>query len=96
MGELKNGCGLSLPLQHMFRLSRYFTPAVMDITCWKIKNCFKVTLYIFDRFELLKQLTVSSNGWNGTFNGFRALPADDYWFHLEFGEMARTIKGHFH
>jgi gliding motility-associated-like protein len=33
-------------------------------------------VHIFDRYgKPLKQLTVSSNGWNGTFNG-SALPAD--------------------
>ena len=43
--------------------------------------------------KLLKQLAVMSNGWNGTFNGY-ALPADDYWFHLNF-ENGKIIKGHF-
>ena len=48
----------------------------------------------FDRYgKLLKQLAVMSNGWNGTFNGY-ALPADDYWFHLNF-ENGKIIKGHF-
>jgi gliding motility-associated-like protein len=95
----KNGCGLSLPfVTYVLDYPRYFTPnndGYNDV--WKIKNLDtlpKSTLYIFDRYgKLLKQLTVSSNGWNGTFNG-SALPADDYWFHLNL-ENGRTIKGHF-
>jgi gliding motility-associated-like protein len=95
----KNGCGLSLPfITYVLDYPRYFTPnndGFNDV--WKIKNLEKLpksTLYIFDRYgKLLKQLTVSSNGWNGTFNG-SALPADDYWFHLNL-ENGRTIKGHF-
>lgn len=95
----KNGCGLSLPFTtYILDYPRYFTPnndGYNDV--WKIKNLEmlrKSTLYIFDRYgKLLKQLTVSSNGWNGTFNG-SALPADDYWFHLNL-ENGRTIKGHF-
>jgi gliding motility-associated-like protein len=95
----KNGCGLSLPfITYVLDYPRYFTPnndGYNDI--WKIKNLEtlpKSTLYIFNRYgKLLKQLTASSNGWNGTFNG-SALPADDYWFHLNL-ENGRTIKGHF-
>jgi gliding motility-associated-like protein len=95
----KNGCGLSLPfVTYVLDYPRYFTPnndGYNDV--WKIKNLEtlpKSTLYIFDRYgKLLKQLTVLSNGWNGTFNG-TPLPADDYWFHLNL-ENGRTIKGHF-
>ena len=95
----KNGCGLSLPFTtYILDYPRYFTPNNDGYNdAWKIKNLEtlpKSTLYIFDRYgKLLKQLTVSSNGWNGTFNG-SALPADDYWFHLNL-ENGRTIKGHF-
>jgi gliding motility-associated-like protein len=94
----KNGCGLSLPfITYVLDYPRYFTPnndGYNDV--WKIKNLDtlpKSTLHIFDSYgQLLKQLTVSSNGWNGIFNG-SALPADDYWFHLNL-ENGRTIKGH--
>ena len=95
----KNGCGLSLPfITYVLDYPRYFTPnndGYNDV--WNIKNLEKLpksTLYIFDRYgKLLKQLTVLSNGWNGTFNG-TPLPADDYWFHLNL-ENSRIIKGHF-
>ena len=45
-------------------------------------------IYIFDRYgKLLKQLSPTGNGWDGTFNG-RVLPSDDYWFSVEFVEPA--------
>ena len=95
----KNGCGLSVPfITYILDYPRFFTPnndGYNDL--WNIKNLdtlSKSTLYIFDRYgKLLKQLTVMSNGWNGTFNG-TPLPADDYWFHL-YLDNSRIIKGHF-
>ncbi|MFV8325464.1 choice-of-anchor L domain-containing protein [Flavobacterium sp. ZS1P14] len=95
----KNGCGLSNPFQiYVLDYPRYFTPngdGYNDF--WKIKNLDllpKSTITIFDRYgKLLKELSSSSLGWNGNFNGY-ALPADDYWFHLTF-EDGRIIKGHF-
>jgi gliding motility-associated-like protein len=41
----------------------------------------------------VKQLSVQSNGWDGTFNG-ALLPADDYWFKV-FLEDSRQYSGHF-
>lgn len=35
----------------------------------------------------------NSDGWNGLFNG-QQLPADDYWFTLEFVD-GKIVKGHF-
>ncbi|QRM87936.1 T9SS type B sorting domain-containing protein [Lacinutrix sp. WUR7] len=41
-------------------------------------------IYIFDRYgKLLKQLSPTSLGWDGTFNG-QPLPSSDYWFSLEY------------
>jgi gliding motility-associated-like protein len=64
---------------------------------WKIKNLEvypNTIITIFDRYgKLLKQLDSTSTGWNGTFNGYE-LPADDYWFSLNFDD-GKIIKGHF-
>jgi gliding motility-associated-like protein len=95
----KNGCGLSNPFKiYVLDYPRYFTPngdGYNDF--WEIKNLNllpKSTITIFDRYgKLLKELSSSTLGWNGNFNGF-ALPADDYWFNLTF-EDGRIIKGHF-
>ncbi|MFV5697569.1 choice-of-anchor L domain-containing protein [Flavobacterium sp. ZT3R17] len=95
----KNGCGLSNPFKiYVLDYPRYFTPngdGFNDI--WEIKNLNllpKSKITIFDRYgKLLKELSSTSSGWNGTFNGY-TLPSDDYWFNLTF-EDGRIIKGHF-
>ena len=66
---------------------------------WDIKgNISYTTLAIFDRFgRLLKQLTQNSGGWDGTMNS-QSLPADDYWFSLNYLDnngAAREFKSHF-
>ncbi len=41
-------------------------------------------IHIFDRYgKLVKQLSPTSIGWDGTFNG-QPLPSSDYWFSLEY------------
>ncbi|KIA85572.1 T9SS type B sorting domain-containing protein [Flavobacterium sp. AED] len=95
----KNGCGLSNPFKiYVLDYPRFFTPngdGFNDI--WEIKNLNllpKSKITIFDRYgKLLKELSSTSSGWNGTFNGY-TLPSDDYWFNLTF-EDGRIIKGHF-
>uniref|UniRef100_UPI0025EA0863 T9SS type B sorting domain-containing protein n=1 Tax=Flavobacterium sp. TaxID=239 RepID=UPI0025EA0863 len=56
-------------------------------------------LYIFDRYaKLLKQLSTDGPGWDGTYNG-HLLPADDYWFKVEYLDQSKTrwkeFKSHF-
>ena len=59
-------------------------------------------IFIFDRYgKLLKQLSPTSPGWNGTYNG-QPVPSTDYWFRVEFTEPdgvnegnQRTFTGHF-
>lgn len=95
----KNGCGLSIPFQvYVLDYPRFFTPnsdGYNDV--WKIKNLDlfpEAVTMIFNRYgKLLKQLNASSAGWNGKFNNLD-LPADDYWFNLNFGD-GKIIKGHF-
>ncbi|WP_281297111.1 T9SS type B sorting domain-containing protein [Flavobacterium limnophilum] len=95
----KNGCGLSAPFQiYVLDYPRFFTPngdGYNDF--WKIKNLDlfpDAVISVFNRYgKLLKQLNANSSGWNGTFNNSE-LPADDYWFHLNFGD-GKIIKGHF-
>ncbi len=54
---------------------------------------------IFNRYgKLLKTLTNTENGWDGTYNG-NPLPATDYWFQLQYFDTntnaPKTISGHF-
>ena len=54
-------------------------------------------LYIFDRYgKLIKQLSTTGPGWDGTYNGHQ-LPSTDYWFSLEYMEngVAKEFKAHF-
>lgn len=52
------------------------------------------TIYIYDRYgKLLKQITASSQGWDGTFTG-QPLLSDDYWYTIQLDD-GREAKGHF-
>lgn len=77
---------------------RFFTPNNDGYNdTWKIKNIEsfpKAIITIFDRYgNLLTQINTINSEWNGKFNGYE-LPADDYWFILDFGE-GKVSKGHF-
>lgn len=95
----KNGCGLSAPYTlYVMDYPKYFTPngdGYNDL--WEIKNLDlfpNSVLFIFDRYgKLIKQVTNSEIGWNGTFGGTQ-MPADDYWFTLKLAD-GRESKGHF-
>ncbi|WP_394773955.1 choice-of-anchor L domain-containing protein [Flavobacterium sp.] len=95
----KNGCGLSNSYQlYVLDYPRFFTPngdGYNDL--WLITNIDQLPdyrIFIFDRYgKLLKQMNQDGDGWDGLFNN-QQLPADDYWFTLEFID-GRTIKGHF-
>lgn len=98
-----NGCGMTS--SRPFRLigyPRFFTPNNDGYNdTWKISNSDDHSIkriLIFDRYgKLLKQLNTSSS-WDGTFND-QLMPADDYWFLVEFKESGagevREFKGHF-
>lgn len=87
-----SGCGIAT--SEAFLLVGYphfFTPNGDGYNdTWMISDneYFKVErLYIFDRYgKLLKQLEPNGNGWDGTFNQ-KAMPADDYWFQLEYKDV---------
>ncbi len=54
-------------------------------------------VYIYDRYgKLLKTLSSSSSGWDGTFNGHN-MPSDDYWFVAKVKKdgVNFDVKGHF-
>lgn len=95
----KNGCDLSVPFAiYVLDYPRFFTPngdGINDV--WEIKNLDlfpKATTTIYDRYgKLIKELNAINPSWNGTYIG-NELPADDYWFNLNFGD-GKIIKGHF-
>ncbi len=54
-------------------------------------------IYIFDRFgKLLKQISSTGEGWDGTYNG-QQLPSTDYWFTVDYTEdnTTKQFKAHF-
>jgi len=85
-----NGCGIVSDRVLVMDYPLYFTPnGDGNHDTWNIIGIDtqpSAEIYIFDRYgKLLKQLSPTSPGWDGTFNGER-MPADDYWFLLEYIE----------
>jgi gliding motility-associated-like protein len=95
----KNGCGLSAPYSvYVLDYPRFFTPNGDGYNDdWKIKNLElfpKAVITIFNRYgKILQELNTINPSWNGTYLE-NELAADDYWFHLNFGD-GKIIKGHF-
>ena len=95
-----NGCGVVPREVAVLGIPDYFTPNGDGYNdYWNIKGAnsslnAKTIIYIFDRFgKLIKQITPTSQGWNGTLNN-QVLPATDYWYSIELGD-GRIVKGHF-
>jgi len=83
----------------------FFTPNGDGINDkWNIVglNQSDAVIYIFDRYgKLLKQISATGDGWNGTLNG-QLLPATDYWFTVDYKEIKpdgtlvpKQFKAHF-
>ena len=80
---------------------KYFTPNGDNYNDnWNISglsdqlNC---RIYIFDRYgKLLKDISPKGLGWDGTYIG-QPMPADDYWFTVEYSEQnsIKKFKSHF-
>lgn len=81
---------------------KYFTPNGDGFNdTWNIQGLKSqpgAKVYIFDRSgKLIKQLSPSGEGWDGTYGG-RPMPSTDYWFTIEyvdFNGYGREFKGHF-
>jgi gliding motility-associated-like protein len=55
-------------------------------------------IFIFDRYgKLLKQISSTGAGWDGTYNGY-LMPSDDYWFTVDYADengVMKQFKAHF-
>lgn len=81
---------------------KFFTPngdGVHDT--WNISHLLSTNssapIFIFDRYgKLIKEITPSTDGWNGMFNG-QPLPSTDYWFTVDYSEkgVPKIFKSHF-
>ncbi len=94
----KKGCGIVSEAFLVLDYPKFFTPNNDGFNdFWKITGISEFPgskIFIYDRYgKLLKDLRISSRGWDGVFNG-KELPTSDYWFTLELDD-GREIKGNF-
>uniref|UniRef100_UPI002629B65E T9SS type B sorting domain-containing protein n=1 Tax=uncultured Psychroserpens sp. TaxID=255436 RepID=UPI002629B65E len=99
----KNGCGEASDEVVVMDYPLFFTPNGDGYNdTWNISainNQPNAKIYIFDRYgKLLKQLSPTGAGWNGTYNG-NPMPTSDYWFVVEYNEpntgTRKEFKAHF-
>ena len=101
----KNGCGQASVQINLMDYPQYFTPngdGYNDTwNIYGIANQPDATIYIFDRLgKLLKQISPTGLGWDGTYNG-KPMPTSDYWFTVEYREpnsgsnVKKQFKAHF-
>ena len=96
------GCNNLILKVNVIDFPRFFTPNADGFNdTWNVYGLpfpDQSSLVIFDRFgKLLKQLGLRSSGWDGKFVG-QDLPADDYWFRLNYLDnfgTPREFKSHF-
>ncbi|WP_296319849.1 T9SS type B sorting domain-containing protein [Winogradskyella sp.] len=98
-----NGCGIVTRNVTVIDFPKFFTPNGDGTNdTWNIEGIStqpSAIIFIFDRYgKLLKQLSPTSPGWDGTFQG-NNMPSTDYWFRLEYIEPInnemRTFTSHF-
>ncbi|WP_452600615.1 T9SS type B sorting domain-containing protein, partial [Pontimicrobium sp. MEBiC06410] len=97
------GCGETTITITVIDYPHYFTPNGDGYhDTWNIYGLAgqaDAIIYIFDRYgKLLKQLSPSGSGWNGTYNG-NPMPNSTYWFTVQYREPStnevKTFKAHF-
>ncbi|WP_179315691.1 T9SS type B sorting domain-containing protein [Winogradskyella undariae] len=96
-----NGCANITKDVLVVDIPKFFTPnADGDFDTWHIIGIETIPgtiINIFDRYgKRMKQLTSTSPGWDGYYNGQR-MPTSDYWYIAEIkrGSIAFEVKGHF-
>lgn len=95
----KFGCGTVSQQVLVLDYPRYFTPNSDSYhDYWQLigMNEFpEAQIYIFDRFgKLLKQISPTSIGWDGTNLKGKPLPSSDYWFTIDIKDRPQ-YRGHF-
>jgi gliding motility-associated-like protein len=96
------GCYSSQLNVYILKYPKFFTPNNDGFNdTWNINvltNAQKAAIYIFDRYgKLLKQISPTGPGWNGTYNGHE-LPSTDYWFKLLYQDsqgIEKQFQAHF-
>ncbi|MDU8886098.1 T9SS type B sorting domain-containing protein [Yeosuana sp. MJ-SS3] len=98
--DVENNCGIIQDLVSVIGFPKYFTPNNDGINdTWQVYGVSDIfqpntIIYIYNRYgKLVKQLSPTSKGWDGKFNG-ELLPNNDYWFAVELQD-GRIFKNHF-
>ncbi|WP_397363348.1 T9SS type B sorting domain-containing protein [Olleya sp. R77988] len=98
--DVRNDCGTVDDLFSVIGFPLYFTPNNDNQNdYWQVYGVSSQfqpnsVIYIFDRYgKLLAQISPSSQGWDGTFNG-QPMPTNDYWFAVTLQD-GRVYKSHF-
>jgi gliding motility-associated-like protein len=94
----KNGCGTVSQDAVIIGGPPYFTPNQDGYhDTWQVIAAQEIPdakIFIFDRFgKLLKQISATGAGWDGTYNG-NPMPSSDYWYMLELTD-GTSFRGHF-
>ena len=96
-----NGCASAIKEVVIMDAPLFFTPNSDGyFDTWHITGVNQLegtVVYIFDRFgKLIKTLSHTSQGWDGTYRG-KTMPSDDYWFlaNVEKDGEKFDVKGHF-
>ncbi len=98
-----NGCGETSASIILLDFIPYFTPNGDGFhDTWNIigiENQPDAVIYIFNRYgKLLKELSPTGLGWDGTYNNY-VLPSSDYWFSLDYKDpntnKQKNFKSHF-
>ncbi|WP_233586666.1 T9SS type B sorting domain-containing protein, partial [Formosa maritima] len=89
-----NGCGIASDMVLVMDYPLFFTPNNDGYNdTWQIfgiENQFDAKIFIYDRYgKLLKQLSPTGPGWDGTYNG-ELLPSSDYWFTIDYRELGES------
>ena len=97
-GREINGCGFFQDEVTLIDYPKFFTPNGDGFNdFWQVRGVSGLPyskIFIYDRYgKLLKELSATSSGWDGSLNG-TPMPSDDYWFSL-YLEDGREVRGHF-
>ena len=94
----KLGCGTISETVYLLGYPKFFTPNGDGYhDTWQIVNGFREPInkiFIYNRYgKLLKELSATDIGWDGTFNG-KKMSSNDYWFTL-IRQSGQQYTGHF-
>nr|WP_294933711.1 T9SS type B sorting domain-containing protein [uncultured Flavobacterium sp.] len=96
-----NGCDDVILTAIALHYPNFFTPNGDGVNdrwnIWDLHDQSDALINIYDRYgKLLKQISPTGQGWDGTFNG-NPLPSTDYWFQVfyKLNNEEREFKAHF-